>query len=510
MRVFKTTYKDRKGRRREASKWYVEFRDPLEYTRRLPAFESKAASEELGRNLEKMVAYHKSSGGQMDPALTRFLAGLPTKLREKLVSIGLLAADRVAVAKPLTEHLEDFAAALTAKGSTLRHIKLVTGRARRVFNGCGFRFYGDIRASKVMEYLNGLRADTENKRGISAQTFNFHLQACKQFCRWMVRDRRALDNPLSHLQGLNVKTDRRHDRRPLGVDELRRLLTTTRTGPERFGMAGADRSILYWLAVETGLRAGEVRSLIRASFALDADPPTVTVDAAYSKRRREDTVSLRPALAAELRAFLRMLARAATVFPTMPSRQHLAEMFRADLEAAGIAYRDEAGLFADFHSLRHTFISNLAGAGVHPKTAQTLARHSTITLTMDRYSHTLREQEAEALAVLPDLAGPAPESLRATGTSDPLPVDACATGRERVLASCLALSERSSEPPIDCVGREGQETAGEKNAANPRENRDLPGKNSGEGGIRTREGASPLPVFETGPFGRSGTSPYYH
>ena len=30
---------------------------------------------------------------------------------------------------------------------------------------------------------------------------------------------------------------------------------------------------------------------------------------------------------------------------------------------------------------------------------------------------------------------------------------------------------------------------------------------SGEGGIRTREGASPLPVFETGPFGRSGTSP---
>ena len=76
MRVFKTTYKDRKGRRREASKWYVEFRDPLEYTRRLPAFESKAASEELGRNLEKMVAYHKSSGGQMDPALTRFLACL--------------------------------------------------------------------------------------------------------------------------------------------------------------------------------------------------------------------------------------------------------------------------------------------------------------------------------------------------------------------------------------------------------------------------------------------------
>jgi hypothetical protein len=33
------------------------------------------------------------------------------------------------------------------------------------------------------------------------------------------------------------------------------------------------------------------------------------------------------------------------------------------------------------------------------------------------------------------------------------------------------------------------------------------GLHSGEGGIRTRGEASPTPVFETGPFGRSGTSP---
>src|SRR5207244_2182383 len=76
MRVFKTSYRDKKGRTKEAAKWYVEFRDHLEIIRRLPAFASKAASEELGRNLEKLVAFHKASGGQTDPALTRFLAGL--------------------------------------------------------------------------------------------------------------------------------------------------------------------------------------------------------------------------------------------------------------------------------------------------------------------------------------------------------------------------------------------------------------------------------------------------
>jgi hypothetical protein len=69
-----------------------------------------------------------------------------------------------------------------------------------------------------------------------------------------------------------------------------------------------------------------------------------------------------------------------------------------------LAYCDDAGRYADFHALRHTFISNLAAGGVHPKTAQRLARHSTITLTMDRYTHLRREDLAGALDTLPDLS----------------------------------------------------------------------------------------------------------
>jgi hypothetical protein len=104
-------------------------------------------------------------------------------------------------------------------------------------------------------------------------------------------------------------------------------------------------------------------------------------------------------------------------------------MFRADLEAAGIEYQDEAGLVADFHALRHTFITNLANGGVHPKIAQALARHSTITLTMDRYSHTLVEEQCTAVAALADLSWQ-------TGTTKAAGTDST------VLASCLALSER--------------------------------------------------------------------
>ena len=61
-------------------------------------------------------------------------------------------------------------------------------------------------------------------------------------------------------------------------------------------------------------------------------------------------------------------AKPERLFPgTWPDKA--AEMFRIDLEAAGIGYATDAGI-ADFHSLRHTFISNLAAGGVHPKLAQ--------------------------------------------------------------------------------------------------------------------------------------------
>ncbi len=84
-----------------------------------------------------------------------------------------------------------------------------------------------------------------------------------------------------------------------------------------------------------------------------------------------------------------------------------------------LTYRDSAGRVADFHSLRHRFITELVKAGVHPKDAKELARHSTITLTMDRYAHVGLRDTAAALSKL-KLVSPGTSSesigLRATGT----------------------------------------------------------------------------------------------
>lgn len=51
------------------------------------------------------------------------------------------------------------------------------------------------------------------------------------------------------------------------------------------------------LAVESGLRAGELRSLTRGSFNLEGDEPTLKI-AAYMKNRRQGLLPLRSDCAA--------------------------------------------------------------------------------------------------------------------------------------------------------------------------------------------------------------------
>jgi integrase len=85
---------------------------------------------------------------------------------------------------------------------------------------------------------------------------------------------------------------------------------------------------------------------------------------------------------------------------------------------AFLADTDGSGRVVDFHALRHTFITRLARSGVVPAVAKSLARHSTIILTMDHYTHTLIGDERAALDRLPEirLRRPTLRTVSATGT----------------------------------------------------------------------------------------------
>jgi integrase len=279
--------------------------------------------------------------------------------------VGLTSKVTESAVVPLARHLEGFEASLKARGTGDKQVRLALARVRRVFDACGFKLPRDVDAEAVPNYLAGQRQLPKAAGGVGVQTSNYIIQARKQFCRWMVRRKRMAENPLADAAPLNAGFGRVHDRRDLKPGELVALLETTRANAREFrGLDGAARSVLYLTAAGTGLRSSELKTLTPESFDLDADPPTVTVGAANTKNRRPVTQPLPAALVGALRGFLAGRQADAPLWPgTWWERG--AEMFKDDLKAAGIPYKvkgPDGDRYADFHSLRHTFISMLEPA----------------------------------------------------------------------------------------------------------------------------------------------------
>ena len=372
------------------------------------------------------------------------------------------------VCPPLAEHLADFRQALLDKGNTAAHADLTHQRVRDLLDGTKAKFLSDLDGGKVMRWLADRRA-----AGLSAASSNHYLTSSKAFTKWLVRDGRLSANPLDATASVNARTDRRRERRAMEPDEIRWLLDVTAREKKRGKASGPERALLYRLAIETGLRANELRSLTAANFDLTADPPTICVEAGYSKRRRRDVLPLRPDTAALLADFLAAKLPGAAAFhvPDKPGKMFLADLAaarRAWLDDAAmptaraererscfLSARDDAGRVLDFHALRHTTGSLLAAAGVHPKVAQSLMRHSTIDLTMSRYTHTFRGQDADAVAALPDLsATPAGQRARATGTDDAAALSDAPGSRRNATDGSGSVSRRPNRPAA-VAGRAG-------------------------------------------------------
>ena len=73
-----------------------------------------------------------------------------------------------------------------------------------------------------------------------------------------------------------------------------------------------------------------------------------------------------------------------------------------DLEVANVPYKTDEGQ-ADFHALRHTYLSRLGRSGASPKAMQRLARHTTVELTLGKYTHVNLYDLKSAVEGLPPL-----------------------------------------------------------------------------------------------------------
>ena len=172
-----------------------------------------------------------------------------------------------------------------------------------------------------------------------------------------------------------------------------------------------EHDFAYWLAVTPGLRRGEVCGLswgdvdwggrqLNVVHSYDTRRNLKSTKTAAGRRSLPLTDEALEALKAHRDAQARSNAgtggRDPIIVTETGTRVHpdmLMKWWR----------RDRAGLGAQdycLHELRHSYLTALARAGVHPKVMQALAGHANCAITMDIYAHTdmtAKRDAAEAL-----------------------------------------------------------------------------------------------------------------
>ena len=444
--------------RKRSGAWYARWTDAEGRPHERKAGTDKRSAEQLAAALEAEATQVRS--GVIDPRALKY--------RDH---------ERATV----SDHLDAFRASIVAKGSSPKHADKTRTRAERVVSLGGVGRLSELTLSRAHTALAALRSE-----GLSTETLNHHVRAVKGFARWCWKDARTRDHQLVALSTTSPEASRTRTRRALSHDESARLVEAARRGPVVLGMTGPDRATAYRLALATGFRVAELGSLTPESFALDQTPPVVVCEGGYTKNGRKAEQPIPEALADALRPWLATRPGGRPVF-ALPDRT--ADMLRADLQAAGIPYETSAGV-VDFHALRGAYISNLVSSGASVKTCQTLARHSTPTLTIGVYAKASLHDIAGAVEALPDLTAPRPtgQGGRATGTdgriskrfAHPLPIAGDGKGRFLSDSDVIALpNERASngEKTLD-----PSDTCGDSRSLTPCDGAPRPGGGTADAG----------------------------
>ena len=334
--------------------------------------------------------------------------------------------------RAIEAHLDDYETRMRAAGRTEKHVTGTLRHIRAIVEFAGFQAVGDINAEGVNRYA-GMMSDV----GRSARTISAHLSSIKALTRWLAENQKLPRDPLMGVKKPNPKSDRRCERRILLPEEWPWLIQATLDGPERYEMESAERRLLYETAIQTGLRSAELRSLTRGNLVIDANAAMIVCKARSTKNSKDARQHVHRDLAVALKAHVACKAPSAPMF-NLPHESKLAQMLRDDLDAARQAWLwtaldvpdtysqrvsstfladvNDQGERLDFHSLRHTCGAWMALVGEHPKTIQTVLRHSSITLSMDTYGHLFPGQAESAVNKLhATMVGPS-VSLLATGT----------------------------------------------------------------------------------------------
>lgn len=374
------------GRKR---KWDIRFRNHDGVVVKVPGDPDKQIARRIGDRVEMLVKARQNA----DPPpveLRQWIEQMPSTLSRRLVGLGLLDQRRIERGKPLAEHINKYGEIVAARKSNKpRHSSQQESKVRRVCEGMKATVFAELTAKGLLDYLASLDIALSTRRG--------YIIAMRDFAGEMVRLGVAIQNPFEWVEAPGAYENPEYERQPLTVGQFRKLTTYLGTFVRYPGQhsrwTAYDRKLIYWTAVRTGYRQGELRSLRKLNLHLDVKPAAISLKAKDAKNKTAGEVPIPADLAAALKKYVADHEPADRIFPMPLTAGSVVDMFRRDLKGAEIEWKLPGGEVIDFHALRSTAISWwLDVDGLSPKRVQILARLKTLAL-VQRYSRNLRIED---------------------------------------------------------------------------------------------------------------------
>lgn len=261
----------------------------------------------------------------------------------------------------------------------------------------------EVTEEAVAEYLAELRCRH------SATTYNNHVCTLREMFRLLAGPDAAFDP----WAAVRLRADDSVSRRELSLEELERLYAAA-------AEAGPEWRLLFATGLYTGLRLGDCCRLAWAN--VDLARQTIQVIPEKTRRHahgRPVTIPIHPQLLAELEALAADANRRGQdyVNPAVAElylnrNWELDDRLRRIFRRANIAMnvrmagRSRRSVVASFHSLRHTFVSLSANAGVPLAAVQAIVGHTSTAMTR-HYYHENEDALRRAVEAIPAIGAPA-------------------------------------------------------------------------------------------------------
>ena len=373
---------------------------------------------------------------------------------------------------PLGEQVDAYKLKMNNAGNSSVHVGDQVSILKRFVAHQNVKTASAMSQEQIQKYIATL-----NDANKSSRTIGKHIAAIRTFCKWMLETDRLAADPTRGIKIPSPSKDRRHRRRMMTREEWSWFASTAKEEKFRWNMSGAVRRLLYWTAIETGYRSGELRELRKSDLSELNGHFFICAEESVTKNGKRAKQYVSVELATELFKHVDKLRPNSLIF-NMPSPANVARMLKDDLAAARTAWIDEEGIGQeqseqriksdflkyendggqklDFHALRHTCGAWLIIAGINVKTVQTVMRHSTPTLTLNTYGHLLDGAEAGAIAALQ--AAPqqihskldaVQENVPATGCGKP--EESAETANEKSPAKKRGSATQCTDIPISAI-----------------------------------------------------------